>query len=107
MLMLVFVGLFCGFWIYCSTREHFLSTLLSLEFMVLMIFIFIFIVFNYSVYYYSLIYLILTACEGALGLSILVILSRSMGGDYFKSFNILINYDKIYFCFTFFIFFTY
>src|SRR3989442_217508 len=66
--------------------------------MVLIIFIFIFIVFNFSVFYYSLVYLIITACEGALGLSILVILSRSIGGDYFKTFNILINYDKIYFC---------
>lgn len=90
-MILIIIGLFCGFWIYCSTREHFLSTLLRLEFIVLIIFLFIFVIFNYSVYYYSLIYLILTACEGALGLSILVILSRSMGGDYFKSFNILLN----------------
>jgi len=48
-----------------------------------------FVIFNFSVYYYSLIYLILTACEGALGLSILIILRRSIGGDYFKSFNII------------------
>jgi NADH:ubiquinone oxidoreductase subunit K len=63
-----------------------------------------FIIFNFRVFYYSLIYLIITACEGALGLSILVILSRSIGGDYFKSFNIIINYDKIYFCFVIFFF---
>lgn len=63
-----------------------------------------FFIFNFRVFYYSLIYLIITACEGALGLSILVILSRSIGGDYFKSFNILRAYDKIYFCFIIFIF---
>lgn len=72
--------------------------------MVLIIFVFIFIIFNYSVFYYSLIYLIITACEGALGLSILVILSRAIGGDYFKSFNIFFNYDKIYFYFIIFVF---
>lgn len=84
------VGLICGFTIYCSTREHFLSTLLRLEFIVLIIFIIMFIILSYSVFYYSLVYLIITACEGALGLSILVILSRVIGGDYFKSFNILV-----------------
>lgn len=61
-----------------------------------------FIILNFSVFYYSLIYLIITACEGALGLSILVILSRALGGDYFKSFNVILNYDKIYFCFVIF-----
>lgn len=35
-------------------------------------------------HYYSLVYLIFTACEGALGLSILIIIGRSHGGDYFK-----------------------
>lgn len=39
--------------------------------------------------YYSLIYITFTACEGALGLSILVIIRRTHGGDYFKTFNIV------------------
>jgi NADH-ubiquinone oxidoreductase chain 4L len=41
--------------------------------------------------FYSLIYLIFTACEGALGLSILVIIRRTHGGDYFKSFNVIMS----------------
>jgi len=42
-------------------------------------------------YFYSLVYLIFTACEGALGLSILVIIGRTHGSDYFISFRSLIN----------------
>jgi NADH-ubiquinone oxidoreductase chain 4L len=40
--------------------------------------------------FYSLIYLTFSACEGALGLSILVVIRRTHGGDYFKSFNFIV-----------------
>jgi len=40
--------------------------------------------------YYSLFYLTFTACEGALGLSILILMGRTLGGDYFKSFNLVL-----------------
>jgi len=39
--------------------------------------------------FYSLIYITFTACEGALGLSLLVICTRTHGGDYFKRFNLI------------------
>jgi NADH-ubiquinone oxidoreductase chain 4L len=39
--------------------------------------------------FYSLVYITFTACEGALALSILVIMSRTHGGDYFRAFNVL------------------
>nr|YP_010502038.1 NADH dehydrogenase subunit 4L [Tomocerus caputiviolaceus]UXC95412.1 NADH dehydrogenase subunit 4L [Tomocerus caputiviolaceus] len=83
--------LFSGMWIFCSKREHFLSALLSLEFMVIGIFFFFFFCLWLTFSLYSLIYLTLTACEGALGLSILVLMSRTHGGDYFKNFNSLVN----------------
>lgn len=38
---------------------------------------------------FSLIFLTLTACEGALGLSLLVSLVRTHGGDSFNSLNAL------------------
>nr|WHL46849.1 NADH dehydrogenase subunit 4L [Aphaenomurus interpositus] len=83
--------LLSGLWIFSSKREHLLSALLSLEFMVLGLFIFfymnLFIVFGM----YSLIYLTLAACEGALGLSILVNMSRTHSGDYFSNFNSMFN----------------
>jgi len=37
--------------------------------------------------FYSLVFITFTACEGALGLSVLVIIGRTHGGDYFKTFN--------------------
>lgn len=42
-------------------------------------------------YYYSLVYLVITACEGALGLSILVIMGRTHGGDYFKNLDFILG----------------
>lgn len=78
-------------WIFCSTREHLLSTLLRLEFMVLGIFFLLVYSLGGGVLYYGLIYLIITACEGALGLSVLVLIGRSHGGDYFKSFRFLLS----------------
>nr|QFX74502.1 NADH dehydrogenase subunit 4L [Isotomurus maculatus] len=89
--MFVFVMLFfvfSGLWIFCSKREHLLSVLMSLEFMVLSVFILFYVVLGGASLYYSLIYLTFSACEGALGLSILVVMSRTHGGDYFKSFGL-------------------
>lgn len=37
----------------------------------------------------SLIFLIFTVAEGALGLSVLVVISRSHGRDYLRSFSII------------------
>ena len=63
--------------------------LLSLEYMTLGIFLIILLSFSFSDLFFSLIYITFTACEGALGLSILVVISRTHGGDYFKTFNII------------------
>lgn len=51
-----------------------------------------------GILFYSLTYLVFGACEGALGLSILVTIRRTHGGDNFNLFNI--NYDKVYFIFS-------
>nr|AUN88090.1 NADH dehydrogenase subunit 4l [Somatochlora hineana] len=79
-----------GFWSFISKRKHLLSTLLSLEFIVLSLFFYLFFLF---LFYYSLYFLMyfLTfgVCEGALGLGILVSMIRSHGNDYFSSFNML------------------
>lgn len=70
-------------YVFSSVREHLLSSLLSLEFMVLRVFLFFILSIELFGGYYSLIYLIIAACEGALGLSVLIIISRRYGGDYF------------------------
>jgi len=79
-----------GAYVFRSVRGHLLSILLSLEFIVLSIFLFIILGMGAVGCFYSLFYLIITACEGALGLSILVIIRRRHGGDYFKGAGLII-----------------
>jgi NADH-ubiquinone oxidoreductase chain 4L len=83
--------LIIGLFIFISRRKHLLSILLSLEFIVLILFLLLFIylhIINYESYF-SIIFLTFRVCEGALGLSILVSLIRTHGNDNFQSFRIL------------------
>nr|YP_009434147.1 NADH dehydrogenase subunit 4L [Hycleus phaleratus]APB02800.1 NADH dehydrogenase subunit 4L [Hycleus phaleratus]ATP06064.1 NADH dehydrogenase subunit 4L [Hycleus phaleratus] len=94
MLMYVYMGMsmfFCGLVMFSLKRKHLLLMLLSMELMVLSLF---FIMFVYlgslgNDYFFSMIFLTFSVCEGALGLSILVSMIRTHGNDYFQSFNLL------------------
>nr|YP_009564071.1 NADH dehydrogenase subunit 4L [Thalassina squamifera]QAX91434.1 NADH dehydrogenase subunit 4L [Thalassina squamifera] len=80
-----------GVWALVSYRKHFLNALLSLEFIMLGLFWLLSCVFS-SVgveSYFLFFFLTLAACEGALGLSLLVSVVRTHGNDYFNSFSIL------------------
>nr|WPV76949.1 NADH dehydrogenase subunit 4L [Phlebotomus sichuanensis] len=81
----------CGMLVFISNQKHLLSMLLSLEFIVLSLFIFLLMYLSFFYYegYFSLIFLIFCVCEGVLGLSLLILLVRSHGNDYFQSINIL------------------
>lgn len=71
------------------SRKHLLSILLSLEYIVLSLFIILIswlILLGYQEFF-RIIFLIFSVCEGALGLSILVSLIRTHGNDYFQSFR--------------------
>jgi NADH:ubiquinone oxidoreductase subunit K len=72
-------------------RNHFISTLLSLEFASLRLYLIIFILVTSSPAetYISLAYLALAACEGALGLSILVAIIKHRGNDFLSSANLV------------------
>nr|QNV11690.1 NADH dehydrogenase subunit 4L [Phyllodromia melanocephala] len=82
---------FAGVLVFVSNRKHLLSMLLSLEFIVLSLFFFLVIYLNYMNFemFFSMMFLVFSVCEGALGLSILVSMIRSHGNDYFQSFSIL------------------
>jgi len=88
-LFFIVVTLLAGFILFCSVYDHLLSALLRLEFIVLSVYVVFLIGMGVTYYFYSLFYLTIAACEGALGLSILVIISRTHGGDYLKIFNLL------------------
>nr|YP_010713101.1 NADH dehydrogenase subunit 4L [Meromyza saltatrix]WDA93967.1 NADH dehydrogenase subunit 4L [Meromyza saltatrix] len=85
------IMLMMGLFVFISSRKHLLSMLLSLEFIVLILFFLLFIYLNFMNYetFFSMMFLTFSVCEGALGLSILVSLIRTHGNDNFKSFSIL------------------
>nr|YP_009227664.1 NADH dehydrogenase subunit 4L [Phlaeoba tenebrosa]AHI52118.1 NADH dehydrogenase subunit 4L [Phlaeoba tenebrosa] len=81
---------FSGVYVFSSKRKHLLMVLLSLEYIVLSLFmlIIIFLVgFDFD-YFFPVIFLVFSVCEGALGLSILVSMIRSHGNDFFNSFGL-------------------
>nr|YP_010598391.1 NADH dehydrogenase subunit 4L [Cilnia humeralis]UIX55335.1 NADH dehydrogenase subunit 4L [Cilnia humeralis] len=91
MLMMFYLMFICGLWVFSSKRKHLLMTLLSLEFIVLILFI---ILYDYVLMmsgelYMTMFFLSFAVCEGALGLSILVSMIRTHGNDYFHSFGLL------------------
>nr|ADX01605.1 NADH dehydrogenase subunit 4L [Siphluriscus chinensis]UZN92482.1 NADH dehydrogenase subunit 4L [Siphluriscus sp. l JZ-2022] len=87
----VFFMLLSGVWVFSSKRKHLLATLLSLEFIVLSLYLFIFgFLLTYeSELYFTMVFLVFSVCEGALGLSILVSMIRTHGNDYFQTFSVL------------------
>nr|YP_010999290.1 NADH dehydrogenase subunit 4L [Cricotopus ornatus]WPM93136.1 NADH dehydrogenase subunit 4L [Cricotopus ornatus] len=82
---------FMGIFAFVASRKHLLSTLLSLEFIVLSLFFMLFLFLNLLNYelYFSMMFLTFSVCEGALGVSILVSMIRTHGNDYFNSFSLL------------------
>nr|YP_010222676.1 NADH dehydrogenase subunit 4L [Urolabida histrionica]UCC46139.1 NADH dehydrogenase subunit 4L [Urolabida histrionica] len=87
MMLILFMGLIT----FCLVHKHVLQTLLSLEFLVLGLFLmmtFMIIMLGYEVYF-LLLFLVFTVCEGALGLSILVNMVRSQGNDFLSSMGAL------------------
>nr|YP_009261962.1 NADH dehydrogenase subunit 4L [Tipula cockerelliana]AMN09077.1 NADH dehydrogenase subunit 4L [Tipula cockerelliana] len=96
MLMIIYWGFpiflfLSGVMVFVFNCKHLLVMLLSLEFMVLSVFLIMVIylsLYNYEMFF-SMLYLTFCVCEGALGLSILVSMIRTHGNDYFNSFNVL------------------
>nr|YP_004021861.1 NADH dehydrogenase subunit 4L [Ramulus irregulariterdentatus]BAJ24487.1 NADH dehydrogenase subunit 4L [Ramulus irregulariterdentatus] len=81
----------CGLLAFSFNYNHFLITLLSLEYIVLSLFWLVYMYLFISLYDLFFLMFILTfwVCEAALGLSLLVSLIRGFGNDYFFSFNLL------------------
>nr|YP_010596132.1 NADH dehydrogenase subunit 4L [Acanthaspis pedestris]WAJ48464.1 NADH dehydrogenase subunit 4L [Acanthaspis pedestris] len=80
-----------GLFVFVSMRKHLLLTLLSLEFLVLSLYFmfFIFLGFFGMSYYFLLVFLTFSVCEGAMGLGVLVTLIRSYGNDNISSLSVL------------------
>nr|YP_009441977.1 NADH dehydrogenase subunit 4L [Orthotomicus laricis]AOY40198.1 NADH dehydrogenase subunit 4L [Orthotomicus laricis] len=80
-----------GLLVYSMSYKHFLVMLLSLEVVVLSLFFMVFILCsNYFMEsFLSIIYLSFSVCEGALGLSLLVLIIRTHGSDTIMNFDLL------------------
>nr|YP_010491822.1 NADH dehydrogenase subunit 4L [Tolmerinus auronotatus]UWM92595.1 NADH dehydrogenase subunit 4L [Tolmerinus auronotatus] len=82
---------FMGLISFSLKRKHFLLMLLSLEFIILSLYLNLYIYLsNFSFEsYFSMIFLTMSVCEGVLGLSLMVSMIRTHGNDYFQTFNML------------------
>lgn len=94
MLIFKFLGFIMflrGLVVFSLKRKHLLLMLLSLEFIVLSVYLILFIYLRGigNEFFFRMIFLTFRVCEGVLGLSILVSLIRSHGNDYFQSFRVL------------------
>nr|QZQ53008.1 NADH dehydrogenase subunit 4L [Metoecus cf. javanus JL-2021a] len=86
----MFVMFFSGLLSFGVKRKHLLLMLLSLEFIVLAIFMLLLFYLNMNFdFFFSMVFITFSVCEGALGLSLLVSLMRTHGNDYFSSMTFL------------------
>ncbi|YP_009271150.1 NADH dehydrogenase subunit 4L (mitochondrion) [Sitophilus oryzae] len=89
----IFFGSFLylsGLFTFIIERKHLLLMLLSLEYIVVSLFLLIFynLMINFD-YFFCMIFLTMSVCESVLGLSILVFMIRNHGNDYVLSFSSL------------------
>nr|UZG66103.1 NADH dehydrogenase subunit 4L [Asymmetricata circumdata] len=77
--------------VFCLKCNHWLLMLLSLEFIVLSLYVGLMLFIWTFMYesYFLMNFLTMSVCQGALGLSLLVLMVRSFGNDYFKSLSVL------------------
>nr|QVL27767.1 NADH dehydrogenase subunit 4L [Monopis longella] len=95
--MMIYMNLICiimfiiGNMIFVFQYKNLLITLLSLEMIVLSLYFFMSMMLSMENFnmYMLMGFLVFSVCEGVLGLSILVLIIRSFGNDYFQSFNLL------------------
>nr|QUI76268.1 NADH dehydrogenase subunit 4L [Cloeon dipterum] len=89
--IVVTLAVIAGILAFAKISNHIISTLISLEFASLSLYLYLFMLLNNygAEKYMALVYLTLAACEGALGLSILVSIIKIKGNDYIKSSNFI------------------
>nr|YP_010274822.1 NADH dehydrogenase subunit 4L [Capila translucida]UJV31515.1 NADH dehydrogenase subunit 4L [Capila translucida] len=90
-MFIIFIMFLIGNIIFVSKHKHLLIMLLSLEFIILIVYLLMVFYLNYIEFemYMLMVFLVFSVCEGALGISILVSMIRSHGNDYFQSFSLL------------------
>nr|AYQ19058.1 NADH dehydrogenase subunit 4L [Galerucinae sp. 1 ACP-2013] len=91
LMYMIFFMVLSGIFMFSLNRKHLLIMLLSLEFLVVIIYFCIFLylsMMNYE-FFFSMIYLTMSVCEGVLGLAILILMVRMHGNDCVMTFSFL------------------
>lgn len=87
---LILINFILRNFIFTLNRKHLLIILLRLELIMLNVFL---LVYNYIMFirrvYFLIIFIVLSVCEGVLGLSVLVYLIRIYGNDLIKIYRLL------------------
>nr|QAY81986.1 NADH dehydrogenase subunit 4L [Aristobrotica sp. REN-2018] len=88
LLLIMFV---VGIFSFIFNHKHLLMMLLSLEFIVISLYMNLFFYLSHLdyEYFFSMFYLTISVCEGVLGLSVLILMVRVHGNDYIMSFSSL------------------
>nr|YP_010547214.1 NADH dehydrogenase subunit 4L [Abia mengmeng]UYK52127.1 NADH dehydrogenase subunit 4L [Abia mengmeng] len=91
LLDLLYLIFLIGMFSLAINRFHLLMVLLSLEFIVTSLYFLLIIYLNLlnMELYFSMFFLVFSVCEGVLGLSILVLMIRFNGNDYFQALSLL------------------
>nr|AXS65256.1 NADH dehydrogenase subunit 4L [Bostrichoidea sp. 5 KM-2017] len=91
MIISSYMMFFMGLMSFSLNRKHLLLLLLSLEFLVIFAYFMLSnLLFDFSYEFFILmLFLIMSVCESALGLSVLVSLIRTHGSDFFNVFSFL------------------
>nr|YP_009658973.1 NADH dehydrogenase subunit 4L [Altica fragariae]QCC71337.1 NADH dehydrogenase subunit 4L [Altica fragariae]QCC71350.1 NADH dehydrogenase subunit 4L [Altica fragariae]QCP68672.1 NADH dehydrogenase subunit 4L [Altica fragariae]QCP68711.1 NADH dehydrogenase subunit 4L [Altica fragariae] len=78
-----------GIYMFVMNRKHLLLMLLSLEYLVVILFLNLFFYLSMleNDYFFSMIFLTMSVCESVLGLSVLIIMVRVHGNDYIMTFS--------------------
>nr|YP_009000486.1 NADH dehydrogenase subunit 4L [Eubasilissa regina]AHF21727.1 NADH dehydrogenase subunit 4L [Eubasilissa regina] len=87
----IMINYLIGNFMYSLNRKHLLIILLSLEFIMLNLF---FLIYLYTVslgnsMYFMVLFMVLSVCEGVLGISILMYMIRIFGNDYVRIFSVI------------------
>nr|UAM95890.1 NADH dehydrogenase subunit 4L [Semblis atrata] len=87
----IMINYLIGNFMYSLNRKHLLIILLSLEFIMLNLF---FLIYFYTLslgdsMYFMVLFMVLSVCEGVLGISILMYMIRIFGNDYVRIFSII------------------
>nr|YP_010836250.1 NADH dehydrogenase subunit 4L [Paradoxopsyllus custodis]YP_011004246.1 NADH dehydrogenase subunit 4L [Macrostylophora euteles]WGC90512.1 NADH dehydrogenase subunit 4L [Paradoxopsyllus custodis]WPS93595.1 NADH dehydrogenase subunit 4L [Macrostylophora euteles] len=91
MMLMMSIMFLMGLMKFCFNYKNLLISLLIIEYKVLVLFMMLYVSLNFCMFenFFLMMYIVISVCESALGLSILVSMIRTHGNDYFQGFNML------------------